>query len=68
MKEKKEVEKKKTKLSEKKSIDRWGNSIVALRAGWMKVKVKNNICKKTTNERKKEVGEKRKKVKVRKKY
>ena len=45
MKEKKEVEKKKTKLSEKKSIDRWGNSIVALRAGWMKVKVKNNICK-----------------------
>ena len=46
MKEKKEVEKKKTRLSEKKSIDRWGNSIVALRAGWMKVKVKNNICKK----------------------
>ena len=43
---KNKVEKKKTRLSEKKSIDRWGNSIVALRAGWMKVKVKNNICKK----------------------
>ena len=55
------MEKKKTRLSEKKSIDRWGNSIVALRAGWMKVKVKNNICKKNANERKKEMGKKKKK-------
>ena len=45
MKEKKEVEKKKTKLSEKKSIDRWGNSTVALRAGWMKVKVKKKVAR-----------------------
>ena len=63
MKEKRKWEKKRKKVKVRKNIDRWGNSIVALRTEWMKVKVIKTI-KKERQSYKKEVKKEGGKVKT----
>ena len=55
--------KKRKKVKVRKNIDRWGNSIVALRTEWMKVKVIKTI-KKEMQSYKKEVKKEGGKVKT----
>ena len=54
---------KRKKVKVRKNIDRWGNSIVALRTEWMKVKVIKTI-KKERQSYKKEVKKEGGKVKT----